>query len=317
MPAVRLPDPIISADNGPASYVSRNFTPNFMLSLLRQAPGNESHLTRLLQDVPQNMRDKPYSDPKLSLAFASRLYLELNRPALEMSILGQWKSDYHFNQSEIVALNQAINGYPKSDPEELSQRMISSYIKAGLLTKDDLILDVGSGRGAAVAALLRFGFNVLGIEPDFRSTVTQHLDNRAAFILALKLQAYAIQNQGKKFTKVMFCNFYPISNDTAPDGQLNKSAVKPLAQVASYMTDKNGMGLFGINSGNPQFIAPGCNLNIKKDLESAYEKVTYMSASKFPEEFKQFFSVGGQMGVYICTGPKQKVLPEFLKNWRG
>jgi cell wall-associated NlpC family hydrolase len=114
----------------------------------------------------------------------------------------------------------------------------------------------------------------------------------------LTAKQFLEQHPGKRFSVVHAGNFSPLS-DT---GHLEMGAVRRMLAELRDMTTDDGSLLLGVSSMDPQFVSGTSQYRLRPHLEKNFEKVEYFSPKKLGEEF----SIGGQMGVFICSGLKRQ-----------
>ncbi|MFN7835814.1 MAG: hypothetical protein ACK5NY_08545 [Burkholderiaceae bacterium] len=71
------------------------------------------------------------------------------------------------------------------------------------------------------------------------------------------------------------------------------------------LTADCGKAIIGISSTDPYFVSPTAELYLRPTLEACFERVEF----KAPHELEEAFSIGGQLGIYVCANPKRRVSP--------
>lgn len=260
-------------------------------SELARKPGR---LTTAINSLPPRDQNVPIS-PKLSVAaFTSRTVqradVSTERMAAEVGILAQRDGCFHHNNHPMVA----ANGWKPTNEqiEELGKRTVDVYLANGFIRPHDTVIDIGTGTGFVAKHLEARGINVEAIEPGAGEV--------PGFPKAHRLTAkqFIEQHPGKRFSVVHAGNFSPLSNT----GYLEMGAARQMLAELRDMTADDGSLLLGVSSMDPQFVSGTSEYRLRPHLEQNFEKVEYFSPKKLGEEF----SIGGQMGVFKCSGPRRQ-----------
>lgn len=280
----------------------------------------ESEQSRLLKEAKQ---DEPLS-PRFVLATLTGCY-DVERPVAEMSNLGQWGSGFPNNRNKFVAYNSLHNDFPmpvtasKEGMEDQAKRMAVSYFEYGLVKPEDSFLDVGTSIGFLPKHLKNLGVkDVVAIEPDLENIkqraaqIGSNIDEETKDTIQISAQEYLKSNDGRKFSVVNVSNIYPAYN-CYENAKVDKSDFVSMMEALSGLTAKDGKCLVGVSSINPEYVSGQSGINLRQFLEKYFNKVEYISAKNFTAEYSDYFSVGGQMGVFSCAEPVGSAAPPVLR----
>lgn len=265
----------------------------------------------MLNAVPRNSQ----LDPALCVAMHAARTMTgqdqlTERPLSEIGMLGQWKANFLYSAAPVVKENIDKNNFPKHNSyrqlRQIAKRAVDSYLESGLIKCTDSVIEIGTRYGSVAKYLQKKGVDVISIEPQIEFLKEEIFDEKLEDgkqikdtkkkelekILPLTAEEYARENPGKKFSVVNVSNFYP------------NYGAKKMTSALAELTHPDGKTLIGVCCVDPQDISETPH-NISPYLKKHFGEVKFISVENFPE-FKEYFSVGGQMGFFECTRPKPK-----------
>jgi len=256
---------------------------------------------RLTELIDSHMRsgDGKFASAKLCIALmttdaARGVDLTSSRQIVEDAILGQLDGCFHNNFHPLVDTNGMKT--TADALEQLGILTIDTYIKHGLVRATDTVIDVGTGSGYVPRYLESRGFEVSAIEPGEHSDPHQLV---FAGTEQLSAQAFNEAYPGLQFSVVHAGNFSPFTKSM----HYRVQDAAELTHELSRMTSPGGRALVGISSMDPYLISPTSKYWLKPVLEKFFGMVRFLSFLDLGCEF----SIGGQLGVYECLGPKSFV----------
>lgn len=160
-----------------------------------------------------------------------------------------------------------------------------SLLRAGFVSKDDTVIDVGTGQGGFAEMLVEKGISVTAIEPSgsfFRSA-------QRAFpeVINADSRQFISQNPEKKFDVVHVGNFAP--NEIGADG---------LVRDVKDMTSRTGRAMIGISSANPECVT---GRTFERILNNNFEQVRWLERATFGDSF---YANSAQLGYFECSRPR-------------
>lgn len=265
--------------------------------------GRRGQLTAAIQSLPSQERDFSACDAKLVVAaFTSstmqRQDLETERHIAEKGILAHWHGGFHNNNHEMVSENDLMPTL--KDIEETGKMTVEVLLRNDLIREGDTVIDVGTGKGFIPKYLaLQAGIDVEAIEPG-----TFLPRERPAFDATKQLTAkeYTEKYPGQQFSVVSAMNICPafVSAGRVAD-IFDMGMVREFIGDLSKMTSDGGTTLIGISSMDPRYLSLRSEFQLWPYLKENYQEVECL----WPEDLGEEFSIGGQMALLKCTGPKR------------
>ena len=300
--------PIRIVDGDGTSEYER-ITPTELLSTMDAAfenrtgdAGRPGELTAAIQSLPTPERDFSACDTELVVAVLTSLTvqredLETERDLAEKGILAHWHGGFHNNNDKMVSENDLRPTL--KDIEESGKITVKALLRKDLIREGDSVIDVGTGKGFIPKYLaLQFGKDLEAIEPgNFLP------GERPAYATKqLTAKEYIEKHPSKKFSVVSAMNICPRFASAGRVADIfDMGMVGEFIRDLSNMTSDGGTTLIGISSTDARYLSRRSEFQLWPYLKENYEEVECL----WPEDLDEKFSIGGQMALLKCTGPKR------------
>ncbi|KAH8727446.1 hypothetical protein GQ44DRAFT_770461 [Phaeosphaeriaceae sp. PMI808] len=275
-------------DSDYLKFVGYSCRPAELLSTLERYPGPPGRLTNMIKSLQEQdlQAERGLIIAVLSIGNYAN---DIERTVIEEAMVANWKSYFLFNEDMLIAPNGLTPS--QGNKEELGRATVRALLRNDLIRQGETVIDIGSGHGIIASELAAKGIAVEAIEPGRWDPIV-FPDTKK-----LTAQSFTRSFPDKKFSVALLAGFNPNGISCAITQLAATSDI--VSQVCKLTTSR---ALFLISSVDPGLISHTSEVYLLPKLESKFSEVEYLSADTLGEDY----SVGGHLGLFKCSGPKNK-----------